>query len=119
MNITIHIERLVLDGLPVTLHDAPSIQAAVEAELARLLARRSGMQNFHRSFFLSAVRGGAIQLSPNVSPSLAGKQIAGTIHSAVWESELMRNSGEIATPRKENRGVARGNATSNTKGARR
>ena len=38
MNIKLHIERLVLDGLPVTRSQGPLVQAAMEAELARLMA---------------------------------------------------------------------------------
>ncbi|MET0309935.1 MAG: hypothetical protein ABW023_14610 [Sphingomonas sp.] len=37
MIVNLHIDRLVLDGLPVGTHEGPLVQAAVEAELARLL----------------------------------------------------------------------------------
>ena len=40
MTIHVHIERLVLDGLPVTHAQGPQVRAAVEAELARWLAER-------------------------------------------------------------------------------
>ena len=36
-NIHLHIERLVLDGLPIDRGQGPHVQAAVEAELTRLL----------------------------------------------------------------------------------
>jgi len=36
--INLHIERLVLDGLPLGVRDGPLVRAAVAAELARLLA---------------------------------------------------------------------------------
>lgn len=36
--INLHIERLVLEGLPLGVRDGPLVRAAVEAELARLLA---------------------------------------------------------------------------------
>ena len=38
MNINIHIERLVLDGLPVAGPDSSIVQVAIETELARALA---------------------------------------------------------------------------------
>lgn len=38
MNITLHIEKLVLGGLPLTKSQGPLIRAAVEAELMRLIA---------------------------------------------------------------------------------
>ena len=37
MRINVHIERLILDGLPVTSLQGPEVGAAVETELARLL----------------------------------------------------------------------------------
>jgi hypothetical protein len=37
-NVSLHIERLVLEGLPVGTHEGPLVQAAIEAELARLFA---------------------------------------------------------------------------------
>jgi hypothetical protein len=40
--VTLHIERLVLEGLPVGSHDGPLVQAAIEAELARLIGEGGG-----------------------------------------------------------------------------
>ncbi len=37
-DISVHIERLVLDGLPLAPLQGPLVQAAVERELARLLS---------------------------------------------------------------------------------
>jgi len=37
VTVRVHIERLVLDGLPVTAAQGPLVQAAVEAELTRLI----------------------------------------------------------------------------------
>lgn len=38
MSVTLHIERLVIDGLPLGTHEGPLLQAAVEAEVRRLIA---------------------------------------------------------------------------------
>ena len=38
MNINLHIERLVLDGLPLTASHAAEIRSAIESELAHRLA---------------------------------------------------------------------------------
>jgi hypothetical protein len=40
MNIRIHVERLILNGLPVEARESALVQAAVEAELTRLLFER-------------------------------------------------------------------------------
>ena len=37
MDITLHIERLILDGLPMTGHDAAIVEGSVRQELTRLL----------------------------------------------------------------------------------
>ncbi len=37
MNINLHIERLVLDGITLSPGESPLLKAAVEAELTRLL----------------------------------------------------------------------------------
>jgi hypothetical protein len=38
MTIRVHIDRLVLEGMPVRSHEGPAVQKAVEKELTRLLA---------------------------------------------------------------------------------
>jgi hypothetical protein len=38
MNVRVHVERLVLEGIPLEPQAGPRLQAAVEAELTRLLA---------------------------------------------------------------------------------
>jgi hypothetical protein len=38
MRINVHIEHMVLDGVPVARYQAPRLQRALEAELRRLLA---------------------------------------------------------------------------------
>ena len=41
MNVNLHIERLVLDGLPVGSHEGPLVEAAIAAELTRMFAEGS------------------------------------------------------------------------------
>ncbi len=76
MNISLHIERLVLDGLTAHAGQAGRFQAALEAELSRLLAERG----------LPGVAPGAIphlaaapvRLAPG-APAQWGRQIAGSL----------------------------------------
>jgi hypothetical protein len=44
MNIQLHIERLVLEGLPMSQHQSALVHAAVKKELGRLLDR-NGWRN--------------------------------------------------------------------------
>jgi hypothetical protein len=81
MNINVSIERLVLDGLPVTsVHDA-TIQGAVETELACLLAE-------HGLSHLSAgavphLSANSIEVTRDSKPAQLGHQIARAIHGTL------------------------------------
>ena len=81
MSINVHIERLVLDGLPVERHQAPLVQSAVEAELAQLLAAEglaSGLKSGgHATPRLDAP---GIQLSNDSNPAQIGQQIARAVY---------------------------------------
>jgi hypothetical protein len=80
-SVHLHIERLVLDGLPVSHHQGALVQAAIETELTRLLAEGN----------LGALPGGAvphlraasIQLTHDSQPAHLGHQIAQAIHSGL------------------------------------
>ncbi len=81
MNISLHIERLVLDGLPLRDGQGPVLQAALESELSRLLEQHG----------LAELPGGAIpqlsvaaiQLSPDAPPAHWGAQIAQSLHAGL------------------------------------
>jgi hypothetical protein len=83
MNINIHIERLVLDGLPIARHQGPLVQAAVEAELARLLAADGLEVNLLTGGALSHVQAGSIQLARDGNPGQLGQQIAQTVYGGI------------------------------------
>jgi hypothetical protein len=83
MNINLHIERLVLDGLPIERHQAPYVQAAVEAELTRLLTENGLSFNLQSGGALPRLDANGIQLTSGSSPAHMGKQIARSIYSGV------------------------------------
>ena len=93
MNLSLHIERLVLDGLPVTAGHGASLQAAVEAELGRLLA--SGLLAPAASSAQACVTGGEIQIRPEVS----ARELGGEIGRSVFAS--LTSSGVTGPPRTE------------------
>lgn len=63
MNINLHIERLVLDGISLPPGDRPLLQAAMEAELTRLLASSGLSDELHSGGALYGVRTAGIQLA--------------------------------------------------------
>jgi hypothetical protein len=81
MNINVHVERLILDGLPVTSSQGSLVRAAVEAGLIRLLAE----QGLRRSSTGAEphVSAGSIQLMEDSKPAQLGHQIARAIYGTL------------------------------------
>jgi hypothetical protein len=81
MNINVHIERLILDGLPVTSSQGSLVQAAVEAELMHFLAE----QGLRRSSAgaVPHLSAGSVQVAEDSKPSQLGSQIARAIYGSL------------------------------------
>jgi hypothetical protein len=83
MNVNLHIERLILDGLPVGHGQGALIKTAVEAELGSLL-RESGVSPELRSGgAFPTVRANSIHASGENSPSRLGQQVARAVYSGI------------------------------------
>ena len=89
-SIRVHIERLVLDGLPVTGSDGALVQEAVEMELARLLSER-GLKGIS-SGAVSHWVGGSIQLDRAGKPHQLGSQVAAALHARLMPLHGLRAS---------------------------
>jgi hypothetical protein len=82
-NIHLRIERLILDGLPLTRSQGALVQAAAEAELSRLLAERGLASSLLSGGALPSLRASAIQLSSDGSPAQLGEQIAQAVYGGI------------------------------------
>ncbi len=82
MNVTLHIERLILDGLDVRPGDRPRLQAAVEAELSRLLGEGGIAPGLAEGGAVPALRGGNVQAGGGDSVRL-GTQIAQAVYGGI------------------------------------
>ena len=80
--IKIHIERLVLDGLPVTRAKGPLVKAAVEAELSRLLSEGGLGSELAARGAVPSVRADGID-SVGKSPAQIGRQIARAVYGGI------------------------------------
>jgi hypothetical protein len=81
MTVNLHIERVILEGLPADV--ARSIRSATETELARLV-RESGLaREFHSSQSLPAVPAGTISISHRQPASRLGVQLAGAVYRGI------------------------------------
>jgi hypothetical protein len=87
MNINLHIERLILDGLPVERNQAPHIQAAVEAELTRLLTENGMASGLQTGGVLPHLNANAIQLTAGSNPAQMGTKIAQSVYSGIGNKQ--------------------------------
>lgn len=83
MNIELHIERIVLDGLQVAPRDRAHLQAAVEAELTRLLATGGLRSELLSGGAMRSLGAGEIHVTNNMGPLHLGNQIAQAVHGGV------------------------------------
>ena len=85
MNVHLHIDRLVLEGLPVTAAQGPLVQAAVEAELAWLLTDRGLAPGLLAGGALRRTTGTALGMSPDATPGELGTGVARSVHGGLAE----------------------------------
>ena len=83
MNIRVQIERLILDGLPVAGSQGPLVQAAVEAELARLIAEGGLAPGLLAGGAAPYLPAGALQLAAESDPAGLGTQIAQALYGGI------------------------------------
>lgn len=83
MRIEVHIERLVLDGLPVSTADGPRVRAAVESELARLLAQGSVSRELISGGAVPRVDAPRISIGPHELPDAIGRAVARSVHAGI------------------------------------
>lgn len=81
--ITVHIERLILDGLSIAHSQRPRLRAEIEAELARLLASAGLAADVQTGGLWPSLTGGSIALQNEVEPGQLGRQIALGIYQSI------------------------------------
>lgn len=82
MNINLHIERLVLDGVQIALSQGDLLQASVTSELTQLLNNGGLAHNIDEGVVLPRLSTRGIQLTNN-KPSLLGQQIAQSVYGGI------------------------------------
>ena len=83
MNINLHIERLVLDGVDTAPGQRHLLRAAVEAELTRLLSEGGLAQELSGGGALPRIASPAIQLNGGNGPTPLGQKIAGAVYGGI------------------------------------
>jgi hypothetical protein len=82
MNIHLHIERLILDGLPVEGRHGSHVQAAVEAELTRLLGENGLAADLQAGATIPSLHADGLPFI-NSQPAQLGTQIARSVYSGI------------------------------------
>ena len=83
MNVRLHIGRVVLDGIDVAAGDRRRLKAAIESELARLVAERGLSAELARGGNVPSVGAPQIGLPANPRPTQLGTAIAGAVFGGV------------------------------------
>lgn len=83
MNVRLHIDRVVLDGIDVAAAARPHLRVAIESELARLVGERGIAPELARGIAVPSVRAPQIDLAPGARPAQLGSAIAGSVFSGV------------------------------------
>ncbi|HTG87612.1 MAG TPA: hypothetical protein VL907_11285 [Pyrinomonadaceae bacterium] len=83
MNINLHIDRLILDGLDLAHDQRPLLQAAVQTELGRLLTAGGLSNEIAGAGALPRVAGDAIQVQQQSGPQDTGHRIAASVYGAI------------------------------------
>jgi hypothetical protein len=83
MNIVVHIDRLVLHGIDLPHSQRPRFQAAVEAELARLLTEGGLATRLLSGGASEGMDAGEIQIDARISPRNLAGQTAGAVYRSL------------------------------------
>jgi hypothetical protein len=94
MRINVHIERLILDGLPVTSAQGPHVQGALEKELARLLAIGGLSDELRDGITVPRLRAGALQLARDDGPARLGQGIARAVREGIGTRPVRLSNSE-------------------------
>ncbi len=82
MNINLHIERLILDGVSVGARESTLVRTAVEAELGRLLSERGIPRDLQSEGNQARILAPTLRLNSSSHAKEIGTQIGAGIYSA-------------------------------------
>lgn len=83
MNVNLHIEELVLDGIELNPGQRALMTAAMRAELTRLIATESVSPSLQMGGWRDRLSAGNFQFSPGQSPDVMGQHIAQSVYRGI------------------------------------
>lgn len=93
MKINISIERLILDGISIPHHQRPSLQSAVEMELARLIAVGGLSPSLMSGGATAGLEAGDMRLPGDSNPARLGRQIARSVYAGIGDRPAIDGGG--------------------------
>lgn len=85
MNLNLHVERLILDGMDIPARHHPAIQEAVITELTRLITEGSLKLGLDADSSLYEMPSATFQLSNGSEPTELGQQIARAVYGGIGQ----------------------------------
>lgn len=85
MDVTINIERLVLDGISITYQEQPLLQASIETELGRLIRDGGFGRGLNADCAMDSLSAGDIDLVDEKNHIDLGVQIARAVYSGLYQ----------------------------------
>jgi hypothetical protein len=83
MNINLHIERLILDGLAIESGQGGLVKAMLEAELSRLIEAHGLSASLQAGGAMPGLPASAIELQAEKNPAQIGAQIARAVYGSI------------------------------------
>lgn len=83
MDIHLHIERLVVDGMELGPHDRRALKAALEAELSQVLSSQGWGDGAPTGGARPSAPAQPIQMEPEADAGRLGRQIARSVYGAL------------------------------------
>ena len=80
MNINLHIEELVLDGIDITPEQRSQLAIALRSELARLIATEGVTPSLQMGGWCDQLSAGNLHYSLSQSPKVMGQRIAQSVY---------------------------------------
>jgi hypothetical protein len=113
MSLHLHIERLVLDGLPFDSHEAWMIRSSMEAALLQLFHDNSTSREYLRSSDLSNVYAGEFHFPRGQTPTQCGVLLATAVQSTFLRPQSASRRHFPASESPMRQGHPQGNKYSN------
>ena len=83
VNVNLHIERLVLDGVNILPAQRHLLQSSVTTELTRLITEGGLSHSLAQGAALPRISTGGIQLTSGNDPTQLGQQIAQSVYGGI------------------------------------